>query len=47
VVSLNDGQEWIHFVSRKPGQVVNVTVALSSHPDDILDRVGLAKPHPN
>jgi uncharacterized membrane protein len=43
-VALKDGQEWTSKVSRTPGQRVSATVALSSNPSTILDRVGLAKP---
>ena len=43
-VALKDGQEWTSKVSRTPGQRVSATVALSSSPSTILDRVGLTKP---
>jgi uncharacterized membrane protein len=44
VVALGDGQTWVHKLTRKPGQTVRVTVALSSRPDQVLVSVNLARP---
>jgi uncharacterized membrane protein len=44
VIVLKDGQGWGHNMTRKPGEPVKVTVALSSHPNDVLDSVRLAQP---
>lgn len=42
VVSLREGQKWLHNLTRIAGQQVVVTVALSSNPNKILDTVSLA-----
>ena len=44
VVTLGEGQTWVHKLTRKPGQTVRVTVALSTHPDEVLVSVNLARP---
>jgi uncharacterized membrane protein len=44
VVTLGEGQTWVHKLTRKPGQTVRVTVALSSRPDEVLVSVNLARP---
>jgi uncharacterized membrane protein len=44
VVTLDDGQTWVHNLTRKAGQTVRVTVALNSRPDQVLVTVNLARP---
>jgi uncharacterized membrane protein len=44
VIELRDGQGWGHNMIRKAGEPVKVTVALSSHPNDVLESVRLTLP---
>jgi hypothetical protein len=44
VIELRDGQGWGHKMTRQAGEPVKVTVALSSHPNDVLESVRLTLP---